>query len=963
MAFNPFHAFQKNKKFWMAAVLLITMITVIFCTGGGDMQDRLMSMFRKRGTTLITIGSYRLSRQDLDQMRADRNMINEFMMKCARITADNLAKTYDDAVKKTPPGDAGKAKEQQAQLNQILAFQNNLIHRLRHPRFFEGGVMVDDLIEFKTWQTQADRLGVKISDDDLDAIVQMQFFSNRSERFISPREMQEAQMMARGSKEVTDVIFRRALMDEYRVRIAKLAIIKMQTAHYFQNSQFPLDDPNLPDQQRAHVTLAQIWKVFQEKRAEMDVTLVPIHVDDFTKEVYAQKPPTEAELESFYQKYKTEKYDPASPLPSFESPMKVKVEYIMADPTSARYLDAARAKLVVQGALPQLALLGSPLQSATMAAARAGAFAAGQQNVVYDVLEGMSQPKAYELYRTADLGADQFIWPMAAYFAQREPRAIASFIGNASAEIGNPGLPAWAGFLGEASVPRQPGNAGHKAEIDAGLAIEVKRRTVPYASIAAAGAIGQPAGMAAVAISALKLRPTNMTNFQSEPLLLPMPVIEHQLAEVVENRTAEQRASRNLLAVKKLLDKSTNPQAVKRVINEAVPKYDLTHVVTKGYYDRYDIDKAPELQPLRDAYEKYFTQVNWFEKRDVTPERLLKDTDFYKLFFDNESFTTTGKYQVRPWPPDVQPNQLQVRTMPGANPNMPNISVDVLADVQRAMQQQDGGQAKRFSLLDKAQKPILFWRTDDKPAEIPQTLKAAGDKVLNAWKISKARELKALPTAKKIADELLLAHGDYTSEVLRKARLEAHDRPLVEIKHLAPLVPNEVGEKFRGGHREYITYRLRKDAVPLPDPDMVPDMLTLYDPSKPIAIKSHRKEGMPAFTKTLNDFNEALFDKAKKEDKKGVFVQVLTNLPQTIYYVAVVNRPPTAKPEDFSDAVQWASESPFRSVDLFVTRAQVLLAKDFHARLLKQIQSEVVFRDNMEAKDRDEFDKSADSGR
>ena len=45
MAFNPFTAFQKNKKFWMAAVLLITMVTFIFCAGNAA-DERLVDMLQ-----------------------------------------------------------------------------------------------------------------------------------------------------------------------------------------------------------------------------------------------------------------------------------------------------------------------------------------------------------------------------------------------------------------------------------------------------------------------------------------------------------------------------------------------------------------------------------------------------------------------------------------------------------------------------------------------------------------------------------------------------------------------------------------------------------------------------------------------------------------------------------------------------------------------------------------------------
>ena len=43
-----------------------------------------------------------------------------------------------------------------------------------------------------------------------------------------------------------------------------------------------------------------------------------------------------------------------------------------------------------------------------------------------------------------------------------------------------------------------------------------------------------------------------------------------------------------------------------------------------------------------------------------------------------------------------------------------------------------------YKLLDKAQKPVLFWRVDDKPSEYPQTLAQAQERVAKAWKVEKA---------------------------------------------------------------------------------------------------------------------------------------------------------------------------------------------------------------------------------
>src|SRR5205085_12216449 len=80
---------------------------------------------------------------------------------------------------------------------------------------------------------------------------------------------------------------------------------------------------------------------------------------------------------------------------------------------------------------------------------------------------------------------------------------------------------------------------------------------------------------------------------------------------------------------------------------------------TKDFYERFTIDKAPELEPLHKAYERTFQEINIFEGRDLNPDSLLKEGDFYKLFFDGtEGFSVAGStYKAKPWPPMVTPQK------------------------------------------------------------------------------------------------------------------------------------------------------------------------------------------------------------------------------------------------------------------------------------------------------------------
>jgi hypothetical protein len=953
MAFNPFTTFQKNQKFWMATILMVCMVTFVFCTGSrGDVSDFIMKILRRStGSTVVTIAGHSYSSFDLSMLRDQRNIVNDFMRACSDITIHNINDTLHKLQEMPIPTEEKKKQERSQLITELNRVKMVLLDRMRQPRYFEGGVKLDDLIEFKLWDALADKLSIRMQPEDVDFLVRSEFFSPRNEH-LSFQQLFEAEAMARRGKDLPSGGMHTAIMAEFRVRFARLAYQEMRPGYL---GGMPV--PGIGTEQRVPVTLAQLWKVYQDKRSEFDVTLIPIHVADFTKDI--KDTPTDAELEKLFAKYKSYKYDPDSPLPSFETPSEIRVEFIMADPTSPIYIAAARAKTILQRAMP---IGGSPFQSPLIAAARMGAVAAAGQKDLLDIVEGLSQKK-YDDFGGADLSAGDFYWPMAAHLASREPRAIANLVANIPVSVGVPALPgaaSWASFL---AVPA----LNEMARLEAGLSEESKRRLLPSAKVAAAGLSGQPLGVIAAAVIELKQQtPPHPLLPRAGRTLLPLPIIEPELEQVLENHTAELWASRNLMTVKRLLDRSNlKPAAIEQVINKAERNYNLRHETTKKLYSRYNIDQAPELQPLREAYERYFREINWFEKRDLTPERLLKENEFYKLFFETERFAANGAtFQVRPWPPDIYPSQMQVLGLPGPNQmEQPNVAPELMVDMQKFMQQ-GAHQTEGFRLLDKAQKPILFWRNEQKSSEFPKDLASAKPRVIAAYQTEQAREEKALPLAKKIAEDLKQTGGEFPPDVRNKAAQEGGRREIV-LQKIAPLVPKTVGEILQGGHRDYFPYRLPKDTIGQARDDMVSQLLNLYEPKSAIEIKTGLTGGEPAFVKQLNDINKSLFDAIKKEkDPKGKYVQVLTNKPQTIYYVACITRPPTADPKDFQDFVlKFASETPLRSVDTFVARAQELRAKEFHAALIAQLREDLGFSSTGELDEtRKSFDRDDHGG-
>jgi hypothetical protein len=203
--------------------------------------------------------------------------------------------------------------------------------------------------------------------------------------------------------------------------------------------------------------------------------------------------------------------------------------------------------------------------------------------------------------------------------------------------------------------------------------------------------------------------------------------------------------------------------------------------------------------------------------------------------------------------------------------------------------------------------------------------------------------------------------------VRARAAAKAGHREIL-LDRIAPWVPKKMGEMVMIGHTDYFPYHLPKEIIDRPRDDMVQQLLNLYNLKAPIEIKTGQSGGEPAFVKELNDINKALFNQVKKEkDPQGRFVQILTNNPQTVYYVAVVTRVPQPDHKDFQDNVLRDAFEPERAMmrpyNTFVTRAQELLAKDFHTLLVAQLQKDLGYQTMEEYEEtRKTFDKDDHGG-
>ena len=120
-------------------------------------------------------------------------------------------------------------------------------------------------------------------------------------------------------------------------------------------------------------------------------------------------------------------------------------------------------------------------------------------------------------------------------------------------------------------------------------------------------------------------------------------------------------------------------------------------------------------------------------------------------------------------------------------------------------------------LFETAETPMLFWKTEDRIGRFPDSLDLVKDRVEKAWKFQRARESKAVPKAKEIADGRFDARPGFVippgpqQDLAKEVRLRAgHGAPdMVDAARAA-----NVGQRGAGAglHDDEITIAAR--AVP-----------------------------------------------------------------------------------------------------------------------------------------------------
>jgi hypothetical protein len=713
--------------------------------------------------------------------------------------------------------------------------------------------------------------------------------------------------------------------------------------------------------------------------------------------------PTDFQKREFFDKNKDKPNDPSAEDYGLETPAKAKIEFLYADLKSPAYLELAKTLAVLKRVSPAgLCLMQTPLANAVRYVALA------EQDFKIDLqrqYDSMTRnPVNRDRYhRAAYFSERDFATPVVEFYARKAgAESVASFLGAAMASSISPleavnaaaGHLAWGAMGRPASDPkiRDEEREKHEAGVMDALKSEARRRARVYADVASFFPLHQsPFDVMGPFMAldndhiAFKVLGPGFRIMDHFPPRFTIETVESEIRGILAERVAEGWAQTNMEIVREKLSKATDAEQFKRELKVLIPKYKLTLGPTgdakNTYYSRFTVGDAKELEVLKNAFETYVDMIIMFEGRDMTPEKMLKSADFWKMFFGSEpTFTATGVYRAMAWPPEVEPNTARLWTKTNQRLiNEKNVNAE---EGERFLQHlRDTSPEKKPTNLDlfkTAGQPILFWRSSDisskrqadydgiakelvrlkgDVAKLEEQFKKKADnqtneelrkkqaevkdvedlqtRIVEGWKFDQARSTKAIPEAKELALSKLgkTNNFDDLSALANKMNLK-----VTRVRELSPMQPAN-----NPGGRDYYEPSLPKDAIDFPRDDTVKNLLGLYNMQAPITIGY----------KELDDINRELFDKAKALNLPDGFAQILTNKPRSRFYVAFVTNTPKAERDDFQFAMKHAVAGPR---DFFADRAQESDAQVYRQNFVAALKQRYNYSCDDETKARQEFD-------
>jgi hypothetical protein len=396
MAFNPFHSFRKHNKVVFAGLTILCMATFILSSGmgRGDFFSQMSDWFTGRGnrTVLVTIDGKNFTDQNIRELRNQRMMANEYMDAAVGAARQGLERRLYEAFAQL--GDEGRflsflvsqrldyltkgrldqlaglqsfADQQARRADQdgkadlakayhtfvTLVGMDYTIHARRPGEKFFGMTdrdKIDDDVNFLIWRRQADQLGIRLADEDIDRLVADETRGELTDK--------AAEAISRGMRELFKGAYsaealRAALGDEFRVRMAQVAL----TGTFSGSGRQTLSAPP------TELTPQESWQLFKDARTSVTVGMIDVPAKDFVNKVTAT--PTDDELKKLFSEHKNDEPAPDRDQPGFKEPRKIQVAWIGAATDLPYYQKAAEQVLAIA---PALRLLGNTQAAAALIA-------------------------------------------------------------------------------------------------------------------------------------------------------------------------------------------------------------------------------------------------------------------------------------------------------------------------------------------------------------------------------------------------------------------------------------------------------------------------------------------------------------------------------------------------------------------------------------------------------------------
>jgi hypothetical protein len=817
MAFSPFHSFRKHQKVVFAGLTIICMLTFVMAGGsfaGGDFFSeltRLITGGRSRIPEVAMVYGKKVSDREIQELRQQRRLANDFMLQAVSYARFNII----DNVRKylSPPDKPSDLQFDQADQNQLQSillhaqlaafnpneYLNNLQIYLMQLRIIDS-----HLVEAKKPQELVNALR------QLEAVLYNDIWVFRTPKdALYPDE----NLYFGGSmseKGLLDFLIWRHQADRLGIRLTTADIAK----------QFGKETLEVLPKGSAAQILRQVLGGGQPSR-NMDQTLLTALGDEFRVRMaqaalvgydpggHVGQVPTSITPYEFWENYKTNRTELSLkllpvPVQKFlpevkEQPKedelealfnKYKDEEYAPDKDTPGFKQPRRLKIEWLSASADSPYYRKLAQQCILSQVVA---APGNPYVPLNVLWSLAseyQNQKWLHFRAPALTVPDFAYAFYDYRYLRGPENVAATVGQALGMAGTQGsvFATLAAFQCAAVARTQK-------EVAPIVAREAQRRPSWSGVISAAGRGIQPTMAWPGTLQLGWDLITGIEQYASKTdQYLPMDLVKGQLLQKVQENVANTLLTESFKAFKDQLDtlgKEVERKKIKladaeKQVEKAIAEHGWAHGAMTELRDQYEINRnAPGLAPLKEAYMRS-SQFGDAKGKSFAQKMFFgQPADKWKNFSARELY---------------------------ASP--------VAASGQR--------------------KTFLYWKTDDKPAQVFKNLAQARSQVVEAWRLEKARAL-AKAKVEELAKQAREAHGDYLPILNEAAK---HYAPIFDLAGVARWVKPPLSSRA-DPFAAYQRYAVPDDKIEYPPawPNFVDPLLeSLHEPGDTTVIANRPKD-------------------------------------------------------------------------------------------------------------------------